>query len=233
MKTKANCKSLFGHNSRVITWLIVASFALSCSFAPRAHAQSGGPGADAGVVTSIDDGILEIRSGSHTTEYTETNNTKWLDKNGRRIDAGDVVGKMVEVRYRWITGGSEALSVQLTSGSSRGSGSSRSEGSRSRVGGGSSFAGNWRNPENGHTVKITVNGDTAILDHSPGSPDQGTIRGNVIYFEGFARSNGKLNKEKGSVWLSSDGMRLTLQEAFFNSNGDVSETRTFTYYRMQ
>jgi len=92
--------------------------AFSFPVAPCAHSQSGGPGADAGVVKSIDDGILEIRSGSHTTQYTETDSTKWLDANGRRIDAGDTVGKMVEVRFRWITGGSEALSVQI-SGSSR------------------------------------------------------------------------------------------------------------------
>jgi len=95
--------------------------AFSISVAPRAYAQSGGPGSDAGVVKSIDDGILEIRSGSHTTQYTETDNTKWLDQNGRQIEAGDTVGKNVEVRFRWITGGSEALSVQISRGGSRSS----------------------------------------------------------------------------------------------------------------
>lgn len=99
----------------------VILIAISLSVAPYAYAQSGGPGADAGVVKSIDDGILEIRSGSHTTQYTETDNTKWLDQNGRRIEAGDTVGKNVEVRFRWITGGSEALSVQIVRGGRRSS----------------------------------------------------------------------------------------------------------------
>lgn len=94
----------------------VTAIAFSFLIAPRVYAQSGGPGADAGVVKSIDDGILELRNSK--TTYIETDNTKWLDQNGRRIDAGDVVGKMVEIRFRWVTGGSEALSVQI-SGSSR------------------------------------------------------------------------------------------------------------------
>jgi hypothetical protein len=75
---------------------------------PRAHAQSGGPGADAGVVTSIDDAKLDLREGSKTVTYVTTEETQWLNKRGQRIDAGDVVGKMDEVRFRWITGGSEA-----------------------------------------------------------------------------------------------------------------------------
>lgn len=95
------------------------SIGFSLAVALSAYGQSGGPGRDSGVVKSIDDGILEIRSGSHTTQYTETDNTKWLDQNGRRIEAGDTVGKKVEIRFRWITGGSEALSVQITSGGSR------------------------------------------------------------------------------------------------------------------
>jgi hypothetical protein len=116
MKTKLNRKSLFGHSGQVIAWLIVAFCALSFPFARRAHAQSGGPGADAGVVTSIDDAKLDLREGSRTITYVTTEQTQWLNKRGQRIDPGDVVGKMVEVRFRWITGGSEALSVQLTSG---------------------------------------------------------------------------------------------------------------------
>jgi len=116
MKTKLNRKSLFGHSGHLLALLIVTLFALSFPVASPVHAQSGGPGRDAGVVTSIDDNTLEIRDGSHTTTYVETEQTQWLNKRGQRIDAGDVVGKMVEVRFRWITGGSEALSVQLTSG---------------------------------------------------------------------------------------------------------------------
>jgi len=46
----------------------IALIAWSFSVAPRAHAQSGGPGSDAGIVKSIDDGILETRSGSHTKQ---------------------------------------------------------------------------------------------------------------------------------------------------------------------
>ena len=107
MKTKMNCKSLFGHSGQLLAWLIV-TFALSFPVAPRAHAQSGGPGADAGVVTSIDDAKLDLREGSKTVTYVTTEETQWLNKRGQRIDAGDVVGKMVEVRFRWITGGSES-----------------------------------------------------------------------------------------------------------------------------
>src|SRR5262245_8510061 len=226
MNTQLNRKSLCGYCGQIIARLVVALIVFCFSNAPHAQAQSGGPGKSWGVVKEIDDARLEIRNtNGHTETFVETDQTQWLNKKGQPIDAGDVVGKNVEVRWRWITGGSEALSVQLTSGRSSGSVSFSSEGSRSNFGGGSSFAGNWRNPENGHTLKITVNGDTAVLDHNPGSPDQGTIRGNVIYFEGFARSNGKLNKAKGSVSLSNDGTRLTLQDALFNSNGDVSETR--------
>ncbi len=80
---------------------------------PRAHAQSGGPGADAGVVTSIDDAKLDLREGSKTVTYVTTEETQWLNKRGRRIDPADTVGKTVDVRWRWITGGSEVLSVQV------------------------------------------------------------------------------------------------------------------------
>jgi hypothetical protein len=114
MKTKMNPKSSFVQSGRVIAWLIVTFFALSIPVTPRAHAQSGGPGKDRGVVMSIDDAVLEIRDGSHTRSYTETDQTRWLNSRGQRIDAGDVVGKKVEVRWRWITGGSEALEVKVT-----------------------------------------------------------------------------------------------------------------------
>jgi hypothetical protein len=94
---------------------LITLFALSLPIASRA--QSGGPIRDTGVVKSIDDAILEIRNTNGRTEtFTETDETQWLDKSGRRIEPGDTVGKMVEVRTRWITGGSEALSVQITSG---------------------------------------------------------------------------------------------------------------------
>ncbi len=132
MKTKLNHKSGVRQSGQVLAWFVLTFLAFSSAVGPHAHAQSGGPGADAGVVKSIDDGILEIRSGSHTTEYTETDNTKWLDENGRRIDAGDVVGKLVEVRFRWITGGSEALSVQISSGGSRSAEDSGARSSRAK-----------------------------------------------------------------------------------------------------
>lgn len=131
MKTKLNHKSGVRQSGQVLAWFVLTFLALSSSVGPRAQAQSGGPGADAGVVKSIDDGILEIRSGSHTTQYIETDSTKWLDQNGRRIDAGDTVGKMVEVRFRWVTGGSEAMSVQI-SGSSRSAAAEESWERRSR-----------------------------------------------------------------------------------------------------
>jgi hypothetical protein len=89
----------------------ITLIAFSLPVARRAHAQIEiGVGKDVGVVESIDDGILKIRSGSHTRHYKETDNTKWLDQNGRRIDPGDVVGKTVEVRFQLS---SEAMSVQI------------------------------------------------------------------------------------------------------------------------
>lgn len=117
MKTQLNQKFFFGQGGRVAAGLLVASVVLCFSNPPRAHAQSGGPGKSWGVVKEIDDARLEIRNTNGRTEtFTETDETRWLNKNGQPIDAGDVVGKNVEVRWRWITGGSEALSVQLSSG---------------------------------------------------------------------------------------------------------------------
>jgi len=237
MKTNLNCKSLFGHSGQVIAWLIVTFFALSFPVAPPAHAQSGGPGAAAGVVTSIDDAKLELREGSKTVTYVTTEETQWLNKRGQRIDAGDVVEKMVEVRFRWITGGSEALSVRIISNSSSSAGSSRSaDAPRSRSGGGSSFNGTWRNLQNGIMVTITVTGENAILDYSPGTPDQGTIRGNIIYYEGVGRtkvgSEVRLLKEKGGISLSADGMRLSVHRAVFYPDGHI-ENKTDTYARVR
>jgi hypothetical protein len=103
-----NRKLLFQRIGPLLAGLIVTCFALSCPITPRAYAQSSGPGADTGVVTSIDDAKLDLRKGSKTITYVTTEETQWLNKRGQRIDAGDVVGKMVEVRFRWITGGSEA-----------------------------------------------------------------------------------------------------------------------------
>jgi hypothetical protein len=83
-----------------------------------ARAQSGGPGTDHGTVTSIDDMLLDIRGGdgTGTRTYKQTDDTQWLDKSGQPIDPSDVVDKRVAVRFRFVTGGMEALSVQLTSG---------------------------------------------------------------------------------------------------------------------
>jgi hypothetical protein len=232
-----NRKSLFGHSDQLLAWLVVAFFALSFPGASRVPAQSGGPGSDAGVVTSIDDNRLEIRSRSHTTTYVETEQTQWLNKRGQRIDAGDVVGKNVEVRFRWITGGSEALSVRISSDSSSSAGSSRSAAApRSRSGGGSSFSGTWRNDQNGHMLTITVTGENAIMDYSPGTPDQGTIRGNIIYYEGVSRRNVgsevRLLKETGGISLSADGMSLSVHPATFYPDGHI-ESKTVTYTRVR
>lgn len=114
MNTKPNRKPLFAHTVQKLAWLVVACLALAATVAPRAHAQSGGPISSVGVVKSIDDMILDIRNSAGKTEsFKQTEQTKWLNKRGQKIEPGDVVGKKVEVRSRWITGGSEALSVQL------------------------------------------------------------------------------------------------------------------------
>lgn len=89
----------------------ITLIAFSSPVARRAAAQHyGNLGRDVGVVESIDDGILNLRSGSHTRHYKKTDKTKWLDQNGQRIDSGDVVGKTVEVLFQES---SEAMSVQI------------------------------------------------------------------------------------------------------------------------
>src|SRR6478672_2841694 len=95
--------------------LVITLLALSLPLAVRA--QSGGPGTDHGTVTSIDDMLLEIRGGdgTGTRTYQTADDTQWLDKNGQPIDPGDVVDKKVAVRFQFVTGGMEALSVQLSS----------------------------------------------------------------------------------------------------------------------
>jgi hypothetical protein len=236
MKTKLNRKSLFGHSGHLLALLIVTLFALSFPVASPVHAQSGGPGRDAGVVTSIDDNTLEIRDGSHTTSYVETEQTQWLNKRGQRIEAGDVVGKMVEVRFRWITGGSEALSVRISSNGSGSAGSSSSVAApRSRSGEGSSFNGTWRNNQKAETLTITVTGESALLDYSPGTPDQGTVRGNYIYYQGLRRSpvgsEVRLLKENGSIRLSADGMHLSLAHDITYPDHIKSEIVTYTRVR--
>ena len=111
MKTKLNRKRLFGHRGQILAWLVVTFVALSLPVASRA--QSGGPGVDHGVVMSIDDAKLDIREGSRTTTYDTTEKTRWLNKRGQQIEAGDVVGKKVVVRFRFITDGIEALEVRI------------------------------------------------------------------------------------------------------------------------
>jgi len=175
----------------------IALITFSFSFPSRAHAQSGGPGADAGVVKSIDDGILEIRSGSHTTQYTETDNTKWLDQNGRRIEAGDTVGKKVEVRFRWVTGGSEAMSVQISSGSSRSAEDSGSHPSRAKSSGSGQIWGtvksiddltlDLRDP-NGNTQSLRETDETLWLNKRGKRIEAGDVVGKWV--EVTYRSNG-------------------------------------------
>jgi hypothetical protein len=114
---------------------LITFLALSLPIASRA--QSGGPGTDHGTVTNIDDMLLEIRGGdgTGTRTYKTPRDTQWLNKNGQPVDPSDVVDKRVAVRFQFVTGGMEALSVQLTSGSGKsraarndqGAGSSRAD----------------------------------------------------------------------------------------------------------
>jgi hypothetical protein len=204
------------------------------STAPRTHAQSGGPGTDHGTVTSIDDMLLDIRGGdgTGTRTYKTPNDTQWLDKNGQSIDPGDVVGKKVAVRFQFVTDGMKALSVQLTSGGSNSSESSRSTMSKSRSSEGGSFSGRWRDPETGTKLKITVNGEHAVMDYSSGTPDAGRVDGNYIYYEGLLREDGKLLKTSGSIRVSDDGTSLTIRQNVFKADGNVLRTETMTYERM-
>lgn len=120
MTIKPNHKSFLRHSRQVPAWFVLTFLAFLSAVGPRAYAQSGGPGTDQGVVKSIDDSVLEIRnSAGNSVTYRETDQTKWLNSRGQQIDAGDVVGKNVEVRFRFVTGGTEALSVRITSSSSR------------------------------------------------------------------------------------------------------------------
>jgi len=43
----------------------------------------------------------------------ETDETKWLNKRGKRIEAGDTVGKWVWVRFRGTGNDREVLVVQI------------------------------------------------------------------------------------------------------------------------
>jgi hypothetical protein len=112
-----NRKLLFQRIGPLLAGLFVTVFAFCFFIAPQARAQSGGPGTDHGIVDSIDDMKLDIRGGGdrHTRTYTETDETRWLNSYGQSIDPADTVGKTVDVRWRWITGGSEVVSVQLSS----------------------------------------------------------------------------------------------------------------------
>jgi hypothetical protein len=57
---------------------------------------------------------LDIRDANGDTQsLRETDETRWLNKRGKRIEAGDTVGKWVEVTYRSSGGEREVLSIQL------------------------------------------------------------------------------------------------------------------------
>ena len=132
-----NPKLLFRHTGPLLAGLFVTLFAFCLSIAPT-RAQSGGPGTDHGTVTSIDDMLLEIRGGdgTGTRTYKEAEDTRWLDKSGQPIDPGDVVDKKVAVRFQFVTGGMEALSVQLSSGAKNASADSKAANSSSKSSGG-------------------------------------------------------------------------------------------------
>jgi hypothetical protein len=141
---------------------------LALSVPVPSRAQSGGPGKSWGVAKEIDDARLEIRNTNGRTEtFTETDETQWLNRNGQPIDAGDVVGKNVEVRWRWITGGSEALSVQITSGGG-----------------------------NSRPAHIEDAGDASSVRHSSGRSEQtlrGTIGGGEAVFHLKLDDDGSVN----------------------------------------
>ena len=188
----------------------VTLIAFSFPVAPRANAQSGGPGTDSGVVTSIDDRILEIRNGSHTTQYTETENTRWLDARGRQIDPGDAVGKKVEIRWRWITGGSEAMSVRILSDSSRSAAAEEpaKHDYRAKSSGSGEIWGTVKNIDdavlefrdpNGNTQTLTETDQTKWLNKHGKRIDAGDVVGKwvVVHF----RFSGDSSREVMSVQL--------------------------------
>jgi hypothetical protein len=169
MKTKLNRKSLSAHTNQNLAWLFVIFFAFALPVAHRAHAQSGGPGADAGVVTSIDDAVLEIRNNAGNTEtFKETDQTQWLNKRGQRIDAGDVVGKKVEIRFRFITGGMEALSVRISSDSSKSAAASESgaRGSHAKSGSAGEIWGSVKSIDDAMLELRDPNGDTQTFSET-------------------------------------------------------------------
>ena len=111
MKIKSNSKPLLGRAGQILVLLAITFLVLALPVTSRA--QSGGPGNDHGVVLSIDDAKLDIRDGSHTRTYTTNEHTRWLNKNLQPIDAGDVVQKKVSIKWRFVTGGMEAMEVKL------------------------------------------------------------------------------------------------------------------------
>ena len=218
MKTKLNRKRLLGHRGQILAWLIVTFFALSLPVASLA--QSGGPGTDHGIVDSIDDMKLDIRGGDgrHTRTYTETDETQWLNKRGQRIDAGDVVGKMVEVRFRWITGGSEALSVQVSS-------SRESSRPAPNTDSGSTETRPSRLPE--QVLRGTIGGSEAVFRLN--TSDDGTISG--TYSQGSKTYRIKGTGKPGHMSLDEyTGERLTAHIKL--TLDDLETTWTGTMYNV-
>jgi hypothetical protein len=163
--------------TRPVTLIFVITItALGFSLPVASRAQSGGPGTDHGIVDSIDDMKLDIRGGGnrHTRTYTETDQTRWLNSHGQPIDPGDTVGKTVDVRWRWITGGSEALSVQITSG-----------------GGNSPAARNDQAATSSTADK--PNGDAPSRRHWPEQVIRGTIGGSEAVFRLNTNDDGTIN----------------------------------------
>jgi hypothetical protein len=94
----------------------------------------------------------------------------------------------------------------------------------------SSFDGTWRRDDGSETMTISVHGNNAIISYSSGSPDSGTINGNMIDYQGVMKTNGQLVKTTGTLELQQDGNTIVKRRAVYYPDG--LKTEGFSFIRV-
>lgn len=90
------------------------------------------------------------------------------------------------------------------------------------------FAGTWRNNRNGETMTIKIDGDSAIITYSSGSPDSGKIDRNVLEYQGVAQTDTGEIKTTGTMELSDDGKSVINRRALYYSSEIRTENESYT-----
>jgi len=90
------------------------------------------------------------------------------------------------------------------------------------------FAGTWRNNRNGETMTIKIDGDSAIITYSSGSPDGGKIHGNVLEYQGVVQTDVGEIPTTGTMELSDDGKSVITRRALHYSNEIRKEDESYT-----